>query len=357
MECVTPSDAVKSTAHTDMEMTFYGYLADDELNGSMVSQTIMLDTQSAFCNIMLEDSAQVALTNLPAHWEITGQKYYTARIKACGHTFHCSALVWHMLRNDMRCPVCRTGPDFPLDLKSSLPDFLSEIFLQVSDAQSSSSSDSDVESMSSGSSWENSSTIETENCLSINDSACDFIDNIEIEIERSCLPRIQSWKLVKNSILESWYLLSHTQIINLGIRFMGTHAIEYTGFATRVHFDPHVNITRCTQMQYQLQGQLNRRVCAHIRQNAQKHGNICMQVGVAFILGKYNTQMSPMTFCRSFSLSSNEIGEIAEPCTWKILCNENDTCNIAMGLFAAQCHSLTLQLQWQWMLEYAKTCD
>jgi len=65
------------------------------------------------CHIFHEDARAVSeadLLGLPASWEVGGARYCGARL-ACGHTFHVSALAWHCLYRDMRCPMCRRGCD------------------------------------------------------------------------------------------------------------------------------------------------------------------------------------------------------------------------------------------------------
>ena len=75
------------------------------------------------CHIFHEDAREVSgedLHGLPASWEVGGTQYCCAEL-ACGHTFNVSALAWHYLYRDMRCPMCRCGLDCRMSA-ASLPD-------------------------------------------------------------------------------------------------------------------------------------------------------------------------------------------------------------------------------------------
>ena len=321
---------------------------------------IILETKSAFCNIMLEDSAQVMLTvPLPLHWEIDGSKYQTARIQNCGHSFHCSALVWHMVCNDMRCPVCRIGPGTALDIATSLPEFLVEIFELLHDAQSSSSSDLDVDSASSADSDDD------DHSLASMSSDSGAMSSFAGSVQCFSSYNLNRWSDVRNSVLESCYLLSHTQIIRVTVRIFATSpqnhqnilrtdcsamqqnqrtVVNLTGFASRINFSCSDTITLVTQMQYQLQRQLKRRVCATLAKHMQQNHALSLQIGIALNLGAFNTEASIFAFCREFDVTpSNEI-------IWEIL----QTNDVSMGLVALQSRDILLQLQWQWMLKHAR---
>ena len=75
------------------------------------------------CHIFHEDAREVSgedLRGLPASWEVGATQYCCAEL-ACGHTFNVSALAWHYLNRDMRCPMCRRGLDCRMSA-ASLPD-------------------------------------------------------------------------------------------------------------------------------------------------------------------------------------------------------------------------------------------
>jgi len=94
--------------------------------------------RSGRCNIFHEDACDVTevdLLGLPATWEVSGAPCCCARLP-CGHTFHVSALAWHCLYHDMRCPMCRRGCDSRMRA-ASLPDTVRSAFerrLQEADA-------------------------------------------------------------------------------------------------------------------------------------------------------------------------------------------------------------------------------
>jgi len=74
------------------------------------------------CHIFHEDARDVSdsdLHGLPASWEVNGTQYCCAEL-SCGHTFHVSALAWHCLYRDMRCPMCRRGSECRMSA-ASLP--------------------------------------------------------------------------------------------------------------------------------------------------------------------------------------------------------------------------------------------
>jgi hypothetical protein len=90
------------------------------------------------CHIFHEDAGELSeadLRGLPVRWEVGGAPYCCARL-GCGHTFHVSALAWHCLYRDMRCPMCRRGFDARMSA-GSLPDAVRGAFarrLQDADA-------------------------------------------------------------------------------------------------------------------------------------------------------------------------------------------------------------------------------
>jgi len=96
------------------------------------------------CHIFHEDAREVSeadLLGLPASWEVGGAYYCCAQL-ACGHTFHVSALAWHYLYRDMRCPICRRGVDCRMSA-TSLPDRERSAFVRrLEDADA---ADSDAE--------------------------------------------------------------------------------------------------------------------------------------------------------------------------------------------------------------------
>lgn len=79
-----------------------------------------IDTE---CSILLSATSDGTLPGLPMHWCVpvsTGQLNACTAAMPCGHLFHVSAIVLHLLTNSQRCPLCRRGVDTPLPL-ASLP--------------------------------------------------------------------------------------------------------------------------------------------------------------------------------------------------------------------------------------------
>ena len=308
---------------------------------SRQTQTVVLDTQSLFCNIMLEESAQVSILNFPATWELPDGCYRSMRIVPCGHTFHCSALVWHMMRNDMRCPVCRAGPYTLLDIEASLPPEVRAVFGAYSAGHVTSSSESEDDSASetiSSSSWD--------------------LESVPSTPERPC---VNTRNFCRHSFLESLYLVSNTQNIRVAVRFgfdgfdgAKSDDVTHEGYANRVNYDGEAALTRITQMQYRVQGQLKRRVCAILRNCRQRGKSPCLQIGIALHLGQFNTQSSELTFSRPICVSPTDTE------CWNILMS-NAVCEnaeeIAMGMALVNADELSLQLQWQWMLVHARSVN
>jgi hypothetical protein len=265
-------------------------------------------------------------------------------------------LVWHMLRNDMRCPVCRMGPAMQLNIASSLPAFLVEIFELLHEAQSSSSSDLDANSEDSNSDSDDNSSnsiamsIVTGSPQSISEAMSIFAGSPQLLSSYN----LNNWSEVRNSVLESCYLLAHTQIIRVTVRILSKSApnipnnertvVDLTGFASRVNFSSAEFTTRITQMQYQLQRQLKRRVCAVLYEHSSQGHALSLQIGIALNLGAFNTQSSSFAFCHEFDVTVNN------DIIWEIL----HTTGISMGLVAFQYNDILLQLQWQWILRHAQ---
>lgn len=76
-------------------------------------------SDGAMCQIFQMHPCEVSIDNLPDEWQVNQQRVNTA-ILPCKHTFHVSALALHFVLTDMRCPVCRCGPECRADV-SSLP--------------------------------------------------------------------------------------------------------------------------------------------------------------------------------------------------------------------------------------------
>ena len=307
------------------------------------TQTVVLDTQSLFCNIMLEESAQVSILNFPATWELPDGCYRSMRIVPCGHTFHCSALVWHMMRNDMRCPVCRAGPYMLLDIEASLPAEVHPVFSAYSAGHVTSSSDSDDDSASevnSSSSWE--------------------MESMSSSPDR---PSSNAWNLRPPGMIESLYLINNTQnirvVVQIGFSGAKLDEVTYEGYANRVNYDRDAALTRITQMQYQVQGQLKRRVCAFLQHCRQEQKRPWIQIGIALHLGKFNSLPSVLALSKPICLSLINTEPDAE--LWNVmrcnaLCdNAEEITEIAMGMALVDTNELALQMQWQWMLEHARS--
>jgi hypothetical protein len=63
--------------------------------------------------------ADVAVDGLGALWHDT--RTYNAAQLPCGHVFNACALAVHFATNDMRCPVCRRGPEQRAQISSMAP--------------------------------------------------------------------------------------------------------------------------------------------------------------------------------------------------------------------------------------------
>ena len=336
--------SIPSTHGTQKTLCLQGRMGSDlsVSNQHRQTQTVVLDTQSLFCNIMLEESAQVSILNFPATWELPDGCYRSIRIVPCGHTFHCSALIWHMMRNDMRCPVCRAGPYILLDIEASLPPEVRAVFCEYSAGHVTSSSESEDESASdtvSSSSW-------------------------EMESESSSPDRSSSsaWDLRPHGWMQTLCLLNNTQnirvVVQIGFSGAKLDEVTYEGYANRVNYDGDAALTRITQMQYQVQGQLRRRVCAFLRHCRQQQKRPWIRVGIALHLGKFNSLPSVLAFSKPICLSSMNAQPDAE--LWNIMrCNAlrdngEEITETVMGMALVNTNELALQMQWQWMLEHAR---
>lgn len=71
------------------------------------------------CGIFHLDIADVDVDGLGAVWH--ENKPFDAAELSCGHVFHACALAVHCLANDMRCPVCRSGPSHRAQVSSFAP--------------------------------------------------------------------------------------------------------------------------------------------------------------------------------------------------------------------------------------------
>lgn len=107
---------------------------------------------SGFCGIFHEDSADVTadeLHGLPLRWALLDTDRCRAGTSCaelpCGHTFHVSALALHFVSRDMRCPVCRRGPEGRMYVES-LPRCVQDVFRARLDGMEDSSEDSGSES-------------------------------------------------------------------------------------------------------------------------------------------------------------------------------------------------------------------
>lgn len=335
---------IPSTHGTQKTLCLQGRMGSDTSVGNQHRQTqnVVLDTQSLFCNIMLEESAQVSILNFPATWELPDGCYRSIRIVPCGHTFHCSALIWHMMRNDMRCPVCRAGPYMLLDIEASLPPEVRAVFCEYSAGHVTSSSESEDESASdtvSSSSW-------------------------EMESESSSPDRSSSsaWDLRPPGLIESLYLMNNTQniriVMQIGFSGAKLDEVTYEGYANRVNYDGDAALTRITQMQYQVQGQLRRRVCAFLRHCRQQQKRPWIRIGIALHLGKFNSLPSVLAFSKPICLSSIMAERDA---VWNVMrCNAlrdngEEITETVMGMALVNTNELALQMQWQWMLEHARS--
>jgi len=85
------------------------------------------------CHIFHSPTNDVEVTGLPTALllhEKQGQPYDTATLR-CKHTFNPSALFLHFLLTDMRCPVCRQGPEARMDITSLPTAIQSQFGLQL----------------------------------------------------------------------------------------------------------------------------------------------------------------------------------------------------------------------------------
>jgi len=85
--------------------------------------------EAGHCHIFHENSLQVSesdLSGLPATWCVESGNYSCVEL-ACGHSFHVSALAWHCVHRDMRCPMCRRGQVGQISV-DSLPENVRKAF-------------------------------------------------------------------------------------------------------------------------------------------------------------------------------------------------------------------------------------
>ena len=100
------------------------------------------------CGILHESTTSVKIDDLPAFWNVPcvgGRKLRacTATMQ-CGHSFHISALVLHMLTNSQQCPLCRQGVPEALDT-AVLPATVRKHFERRRRAMMSEDSDTETE--------------------------------------------------------------------------------------------------------------------------------------------------------------------------------------------------------------------
>jgi len=80
-----------------------------------------LSNQSCLCQIFQQETAEVQFPDLPLLWPTRNNgSFHTVSLR-CGHQFSVSALAFHFLNQDMRCPICRDGHHGKMTLESLPP--------------------------------------------------------------------------------------------------------------------------------------------------------------------------------------------------------------------------------------------
>lgn len=90
------------------------------LNNEIVKCNFKMSVDT-LCMIMHCFTQEVEIDTLPRHWTQTKlacdeNKTANTLTLACNHTFHPTCIALHFLKTDMRCPVCRVGPNARMKL-------------------------------------------------------------------------------------------------------------------------------------------------------------------------------------------------------------------------------------------------
>lgn len=215
----------------------------------------VLYRDSVFCNVTQSTDVNDIADELPREWLIGNDVWRGLKIETCGHTFHPSVLSYHFMRNNMRCPICRSGNDHKMGLLS-LPTKHIDAFQMVlnnasmQDSSSEEESDSDMtDEMSSGSELNNDSNMSRHLIRTSIDYAT-MIAQQEFQRAFTRDPELYSEIVVSFEIRFQTTIDSHT--------FTGTARAE-------------VDTTRCrteNNIQFRPQHNFCRRVCAFLRNNS-----------------------------------------------------------------------------------------
>ena len=81
-------------------------------------QLFNTNDESLMCPIMHEPTCCALVDDLPATWPLQDSTCANTVRLQCSHSFYVPALVFHFLAADMRCPVCRAGGAFRMDIVS-----------------------------------------------------------------------------------------------------------------------------------------------------------------------------------------------------------------------------------------------
>ena len=83
--------------------------------GEKLKCVLLNGQDDTICHIFQSKPSEVSIENLPMVWEVgSGRKFDTIQLP-CTHTFNPTAVALHFMAHDMRCPVCRCGPENALD--------------------------------------------------------------------------------------------------------------------------------------------------------------------------------------------------------------------------------------------------
>lgn len=217
----------------------------------------ILYNESVFCNVTQSTDVSDIPDELPREWLVNYKMWRGLKIETCGHTFHPSVLSYHFIRNNMRCPICRSGNDHKMKL-SSLPDTHIDTFKMVlnnasmQDSSSEEESDSDMtDEMSSGSEYNNDNNM-SRHMIMTSIGYATMIAQQEFQRAFTRDPELYSEIVVSFEIMYQNTIDNHT--------FTGTARAE-------------VQTTRCrteNNIEFRPQHNFCRRVCAFLRNNSAK---------------------------------------------------------------------------------------
>lgn len=100
---------------------------------------------NTLCMIMHCLTREVEIDTMPRHWTQTKlacdeNKTANTLTLACNHTFHPTCIALHFLKTDMRCPVCRVGPNARMKL-DCIPQNIRSCFEKCTNDNTSTSTD------------------------------------------------------------------------------------------------------------------------------------------------------------------------------------------------------------------------